>query len=519
MSTPDHEVVVIGAGFGGIATGVELRKQGIEDFVLLEKHAGIGGTWWANTYPGIAVDIPAIYYSFSYEPFRSTRLFPPGHEVQAYAEHIVDKYGLRDRIRLGVTFTGAHWDDSTHLWHLDFADGSRMTCRYLIPALGILEQAKLPEIPGIESFAGKIVHSAQWDHDFDYAGKRIAVIGTGASGLQIIPEMAKIAGHLTVFQRTPIWLAPKPDIRIDWGLDQALKRPALRKAVRYTIATALDAVLVVGVRALSATPAAIPYVTKVAQGATRMWLRDKELADKLVPGYAPGCKRPSLSNEYFRTFKQKDRVSLVTEKMVEVTGNAVITADGTAHEIDVLVCATGFRVCEKGFSPGMPIHGMNGRELGDYWHENHYHAYEGVTVPGWPNLFLVCCGPNTIVPSSILTTAENNAILASRAIAAARRRGSTRVEVRQQPFDDFARMCVERAEGSMWMASPCAGSNTYYVNYQNELAIRPTTVLSQWWAARFLRTGDFSFHALPSTVLAAPAGSTVEADQVRAGVK
>ncbi|MBL1075380.1 NAD(P)/FAD-dependent oxidoreductase [Nocardia sp. 2] len=490
----DYEVLIVGAGFGGIATAIELREAGIHDFALLEKHDGIGGTWYANRYPGIAVDIPAVFYSLSRMPFtNSSRFFPPGHEIQQYIERVVDAYGLRPRIRLNTRVEGARWDESTHLWRVTLGDGAELTARFVVGALGILEVPKLPDIPGVESFAGKTVHTATWDHDFDYSGKRIAVIGTGATALQLIPELAKVARHLTVFQRTPIWLAPKPDFDFNPLVDAAMSIPPVRKAIRGAIATGIDVGLIGALLSMRRLPRVAPYLTKAGAAMYKLWLRDDELSEKLTPTYAPGCKRPSMSNEYFWTFKQKDRVSLITEKIVDITERGVRTADGVEHEIDVLVCATGFRVCERGFAPVFTVHGENGVELGDYWHEHGYHAYQGVSAHGWPNLFLVGCGPNTIVPSSILVTIENNAAHARRAIVEARKRGATKLDVTKRAYDDFAEFCLNRTEGSMWLTAPCAGSNTYYVNYQGELAIRPTTAMNQWWGNRHFPFRDYEF--------------------------
>ncbi|NNH70958.1 NAD(P)/FAD-dependent oxidoreductase [Nocardia uniformis] len=511
LTRPDHEVVIIGAGFGGIATGVALKQAGVEDFVIFDKHSGIGGTWWANRYPGIAVDIPAVYYSLSYMPFRtSTRVFPPGHEVQEYTEQIVDEYGLRPHITLNTRVSGAIWDERTHLWTVRFDDRT-VTCRFLCPALGYLEVPKLPDIPGIDRFAGKAVHTADWDHDFDYAGKRIGVIGTGATALQLIPELADIAEHLTVFQRTPIWLAPKPDFRVDWGLDQFLQRnDRTRKVVRGAVAAGIDLGLVGLALSMRRLPRVAPALTAGARGAYRMWLRDKELYDKLAPTYAPGCKRPSLSSRYMKTFKNRDRTSLITEGIERVTEKGVVTADGVEHPIDVLVCATGFRVCERGFSPAFEMIGAEGKELGDYWHETRYHAYQGVTVPGWPNMFMVACGPNSVILGSILTTVENTAAKARRLIVEARRRGATRVDVTPEAYREYADKCLEKMEGSLWVTAPCAGSNTYYVNYQGDLAVRPSTNIGQWLGTRHFPWRAYQFGKLaPGPQPAAPVKKAV----------
>lgn len=256
----DYEVLIIGAGFGGIGAAVQLKKAGVTDFLVVDKNSGIGGTWYANTYPGVAVDIPSIYYSFSYEPpKRWTRMFAPGAEVQEYAEQLVDSHGLRSQIQLDTTVVGADWDENVHVWRVQLASGATLVARFIIGAIGALEVPSMPDIPGIESYTGKVVHSAKWDHNFDYSGKRIALIGTGATALQLIPELADIAGHLTVFQRTPIWVAPKPDFPIPTAMNKALLRiPLLRRAIRAAVTVAVD----FGITGIGVFHKQVPFLAK-----------------------------------------------------------------------------------------------------------------------------------------------------------------------------------------------------------------------------------------------------------------
>ncbi|WP_084529431.1 flavin-containing monooxygenase [Nocardia crassostreae] len=491
---PDVEVVVIGAGFGGLGTGVELQRAGIDDFLILDKNSDIGGTWHVNTYPVVAVDIPSVYYSFSYaKPKTWSRVFAPGAEVKAYADQVADSYHLRGHIVLDTAIVGGEWDEELHLWRVTTADGLTMTARYLIGAVGGLEIPKMPDIDGVEDFAGKVVHTSRWDHDYDYAGKRIAVIGTGATALQLIPELAKTAGQLTVFQRTPIWVMPKPDFRIDWGLKQLLDLfPPLRLLLRWATAFGTD----MGVAAMGVYYRRLGFLSTLAtfvlRRLHRVQLRDRELAARMTPDYAFGCKRPSVSNAYLKTFT-KPNVSLITDPIVKITADAVVTADGTEHPIDVLVCATGFKVMEKGATPPFPLRGRDGLELGEFWDANRFQAYQGVSVPKFPNLFLIA-GPYGYAGFSYIAMIECTSRHAVRAITESRRRGASAVEIKQEPHDRYYRRCTQRHRDSLWFNSDCDKSNTYYINYQGDAAaIRPSTHIEMWWRNKHFPLDDYSY--------------------------
>ncbi|MEV6558211.1 NAD(P)/FAD-dependent oxidoreductase [Nocardia sp. NPDC051756] len=502
-ATPDHEVLIVGAGFGGIAAAVALQQVGVTDFVILDKWGGVGGTWYANTYPGVQVDIPSMVYSFSFDQRSDwSRVFAPGKDLQRYAEGVVDRHGLRPKLRLNTLVTGAEWDEQQHYWRVQTEGGAVYTARFVVPAVGGLEIPKLPDIEGIEAFGGKTMHTANWDHDYDLSGKRVAVIGTGASALQLIPTIADTVEHLTVFQRRAIWIAPKPDWKAGpvtrYLLDRALFRAPVRAAVGVAVSAGTGGAFVVGKPVLP--------VLKVVEAGLKLWMRtqvpDRELREKLTPNYTFGCKRPSLSNVYLKTFMRPD-VELVTEPIARGTETGIVTAAGTAREFDVIVCATGFEVMGKGTTPPFQVFGRNGVELGKFWHENRYSSFQGVSVPNFPNAFCIV-GPYGFAPSSYHSFVEATAAHAARAIAEARRRGATVCEVRQEAHDRYTAKMRARID-RMEYVDMCAGSNTYYINYQGDVAmVRPESQATMWWQNRHFPFSAYRFETAARRIDMAP---------------
>jgi cation diffusion facilitator CzcD-associated flavoprotein CzcO len=481
---PDHEVVVIGAGFGGIGTGIALQRKGIHDFVVIDKWDHVGGTWHANTYPGVAVDIPSVIYSFSYEQRADwSRVFAPGAELRDYADHMVDKYGLREKLLLNTTITGATFDEHNCLWRLTADDGAEITGRHVVMAVGGLERPKMPDIPGLHDFGGVLMHIALWDHDVALAGKRVAVIGTGATSLQLVPAIADEVEHLTVFQRTPIWVFPKRDAKIRGVTRQVMEHKQLRSTIRAvgTIATEI------GMSGMLAGPNWMVDATRrLLEAPARAWMRgqvkDQVIREKLIPQYGLGCKRPSMSNDYLSTFNRSD-VSLVTDSIECITENGVLTADGVEHEVDVLICATGFKLWERDSVPPFPVVGRDGVDAAEFWAVNRFQAYQGVSVPGFPNMFMIT-GPYGFVLGSYLWMIEATSAHLSRAIAEAKRRGSIEVEIRQPVHDAYFQKCLRRQERNFLFTPTCAGSNTYYIDYHGDSPFRPTTHGEMYWHNR-----------------------------------
>ncbi|GAB2532521.1 flavin-containing monooxygenase [Nocardia heshunensis] len=494
LTEPDFQAVIVGCGFGGIAAAVALQRIGVTEFVMIDKHDGVGGTWHANSYPGVQVDIPSMVYSFSFDQRSDwSRVFAPGADLKRYANEVVDRHGLRDKVRLGTAVTEAEWDEANSLWRVSTDRGDVYTARFLVPALGGIEVPKLPDIPGLESFTGKVMHTSQWDHDYDLTGKRVAVIGTGASALQLIPTIADAVDHLTVFQRRAIWIAPKPDWKAG-PLTQALLRNKLfrapvRAAVGVGVSAGTGGALIAGQRALPAL--------KVAEAALRVWMRtqipDPELREKLTPDYPFGCKRPSMSNTYFKTFTRPN-VTLETDLIDRGTETGLTTRNGTARDFDAIVCATGFAVMGEGTTPAFPTFGRGGLELGRFWHENRFSSYQGVSVPEFPNLFTIV-GPYGYAPSSYHCFVEATAAHTARAIKETMRRGAQVCEVTREAHDAYTRKCRDKVD-RIGYVDLCSGSNTYYINYQGDVAlIRPESHATMWWQSRFFPHDVYHYSA------------------------
>jgi cation diffusion facilitator CzcD-associated flavoprotein CzcO len=491
---PDHEVAVIGAGFSGIGTAIKLDEAGIDDWVMLEAGDGVGGAWHWNTYPGIGVDIPSFSYQFSFEQRADwSRVYAPGHELKAYAEHCVDAYRLRSRIELNAKVTGIAFDDERHLWRLSIAGGRTLTARFVVGATGVFTQPKPPDIPGLETFSGSLMHTARWDHAKDLRGRRVAIIGTGASAVQVIPSIAPEVEKLVVLQRTPIWCLPKLDARIGPRARRTLGRvPGAQRAAR-----ALSQAYVEFTFPLVAHfHGVIPFATgaeRVALRHLRREVRDPAVREKLTPRYGLGCKRPSFSNEYLATFNRPN-VELETAAIEGITPAGVRTAGGE-HEIDVLILATGFQVFEKGNLPPFPVHGSDGVELAEWWDESRFQAYEGVSVPGFPNMFLIL-GPYGYNGASYFTLIENQARHIVRCLRRARSTGSTSVEVTAEANRRYFETMLSRRGRQVFFRDSCATANSYYFDSRGDAPFRSALTLEAAWRSAHFDLDDYRFERL-----------------------
>ncbi|WP_278264172.1 NAD(P)/FAD-dependent oxidoreductase [Nocardia sp. AG03] len=472
---PQLDAVVVGAGFGGIGAAIELDRLGLRDFLILEREDDLGGTWHVNRYPGLAVDIASVTYSYSFEPnpFWS-RLFAPGAELKKYAEHVADKYGLRARMRFGTVVDGARWDEDNEQWVVSVAGGETLTARYLLTATGFLSQPYTPPFPGIESFAGKIIHTTDWDDSYDLTGRRAAIIGTGATAVQLVPEVAERVAELTVFQRTPIWVVPKIDAPIPGAVQQLFdKVPLTQKAARLVNTGMLEALMVVGVLHYAQAKPLNKAAALLAKAHLYAQVRDPETRARLTPHYDFGCKRPTFSNQYFKTFNQP-HVRLETNSIDHLEPDGIVTADGHKTEIDTLLLATGFNLWDVNF-PAIEIVGREGVNLGKFWRDNRFQAYEGITVPKFPN-FLSLNSPYSYSGLSYFTTIEAQMKHMGRLFTELFRRGEHTFEVTERANAQFLDRVTEKLGSSVFYGGDCSTARSYYFNQHGEAALlRPTS--------------------------------------------
>ncbi|KAA0018492.1 flavin-containing monooxygenase [Antrihabitans cavernicola] len=489
---PDHEVVIVGAGFSGIGVAIALDRAGFHDFVLLEEGSGVGGAWHWNTYPGVAVDIPSFSYQFSFDRRADwSRTYAPGAELKKYAESCTDKYALRDRIVFETRVTGAVFDEQADVWRLSTEGGVEYTARHVVSATGILTKPKPPAIAGVSSFAGTVMHTARWDHGVDLAGKRVAIIGTGASAVQVIPSIAPEVEHLVVFQRTPIWCLPKPDAPLPSPARIAMKYlPGAKSATRLLSQIFVEATFPIPAHFAGTLP-----IARLAEPLGRAFLRqqvaDPVVREKLTPRYALGCKRPSASNDYLRTFN-RGNVALETTTIDSITPRGVRTVDGVDHDVDVLILATGFKVFESGNTPPFPVSGLGGLDLEAWWDDNRYQSYHGVSVPGFPNMFTIL-GPYGYNGSSYFNLIETQARHILRCLTEARRTSATRVEVTAQANDEYMATMRSRRSNQVFFQGGCDGANSYYFDKHGDVPFRPALTLETIWESATFDLDDYTY--------------------------
>ncbi|GGO89159.1 putative monooxygenase [Nocardioides phosphati] len=481
-----HDAIIVGAGFGGMGAAIQLRRLGYDDLVILERESDLGGTWHVNRYPGLAVDIPSSTYSYSFEPNPYwSRLYAPGAELKKYAVHVADTYDLKRHMRFDTVVTGARWDEEARLWHVSLESGETLSAVWLVTATGFLSQPKMPDIDGIDTFAGKVIHTTAWDDSYDLAGKRAAIIGTGATAVQLIPEVAKEVAELTVYQRTPIWVTPKSDVAIPKAVQKAFAAlPFTQKAVRLGGTSVLEVLMVAGVLKYREFRPFSKVAEKIALRHLARQVRDPETRRKLTPDYTFGCKRPTFSNTYYPTFN-KPHVHLETGSIAAVDKTGIRTVDGHRTEIDVLILATGFNLWDANF-PAIEIIGRDGKNLGKWWRETRFQAYEGITMPGFPNL-LSLNSPYSYSGLSYFTTVESQMKHMDRLLGAMQERGATVFEVTQEANDRFLARMTAKLSDSVFTLGSCASANSYYFNQHGEATLlRPTsTIAAHREAVRF----------------------------------
>ena len=470
----DH--LIVGAGFAGLCAAIKLDEAGETDFVVVEKDSDVGGTWHINTYPGAECDVPSQLYSYSFalNPEWS-KVYSPQQEIWEYTKKVATDAGVLDRVVLETAVLNSAWDEDRQRWIVTTAsvDGSTQqtyAAKTLISGSGGLSEPSLPDIKGIDSFAGDTFHSARWNHDVSLEGKRIAVIGTGASAIQLVPELQKVAGRVDVYQRTPNWIIPRNERQFS-GLEKALFRhvPGAQRAVRAGVYATLEG----RVPAFAKFPALLKLVELQGKQNIAKAIKDPELRAAVTPDYRAGCKRILVSNKWYPAIAS-DNVDLITSGIAEIRPNSIVDKDGVEREIDVLVIATGFHVTDQPIAGH--ITGKGGRTLAEVWSEKGMRAYKGTTIHGFPNLFQIV-GPNTALGhSSIIFIIESQVRYIVDAARTLRREGLAAVEPTIEAQDAWNDEVQRKMQPTVWLTGGCA---SWYVDeFGNNTTLWPGQTFS-----------------------------------------
>lgn len=484
MATRHTGIAIIGSGFSGICMGIHLKKAGITDFLIFERASEIGGTWRDNTYPGVACDVSSHMYSFSFEPNPNwSRMFSPQAEILQYLKDCVKKYELSDYIKFNTNISSAEFDVKNSQWRIYKQSGESIIADALVNGMGPLNRAVTPHIKGIESFSGKAFHSSEWDHSFDLTGKRVAVIGTGASAIQIVPNIVKKVKQLYLFQRTAPWVLPKPDrnmSKIEKKLFMYL--PFTQKLYRYFIYWVLEA---------SALGLVVnPKLTKLLEMVSLRFLKksipDEQLREKLTPKYKLGCKRILLSNDYY-TALTLPQSQVITEGIDRVEGNSIITKDGKRNEIDAIVYGTGFNAAD--YPKEFVVKGMNGKILAEEW-KHGPEAYLGTNVKYFPNLFFLI-GPNTgLGNNSMIFMIEAQVNYIVQCIKSLRENGYKYLDVKEGTQENYNKELQKKLKNTIWNTG-CA--SWYQTAEGKNTSIWPGFTFQYWKRMKNLNREDFKW--------------------------
>ncbi len=481
-----YKAIIIGSGFGGQCAALKLKKQGIEDFLILERRDFMGGTWCQNTYPGAAVDVQSPLYSIESEPYDWSQMFAEQDELQLYTNHVIDKNNLRDKTQTSANVSKIEWHEDDQAWQVHLQDQPSIRAQFVINASGPLSTPVIPAFKGKETFKGKSFHTNNWDQDYDYRGKRIAIIGSGASAAQIIPAIAKDAGELHIFQRSPHWVLPRPDYVFKPWQRKLLKNKALYKLLRKAIYWELES-RVIGFKysqtmlKLAAQNKAVKHIKKQ--------ISDPVLRAKVTPDYTIGCKRIILSDTLYPALC-RDNVSLhdKTQGIKEITETGIITQDGENLELDLIVYSTGYDATDGVIS--YPVIGREKKQLGDFWQE-YPRAYLGTSAPGFPNLFIVT-GPNTGIGHTsaiVVIEAQMNYIISS--IKSLSANDNKVIEVKADAENRYTQHIHKEMAKTVWKSGGC---NSWYQSKSGHvIAMFPGFSFTyQRWTKNF-RPADHDF--------------------------
>lgn len=485
------KVCVIGTGFAGLCMAIQLKKAGVEDFVILDKASRVGGTWRENSYPGAGCDVPSHLYSYSFEPYPDwSRRYAKQPEIVTYIEHCAEKYGLHPHIRFNTEVIEARFDEARGLWRVATAGGEVIEAQFVVSGLGQLSRPQFPRIPGLDTFQGKAFHSAHWDHGCDLAGKTVAVIGTGASAIQFVPEIQPVVGRLKLFQRTPAWMIPKPDGAFSNFTKWMFRHvPGARRAYRYRLYLQMEGNFL-SFRRKDGFFARV--ARKQCQDHLDDQVTDPGLKAKMQPDFPVGCKRILISNDWYRSLAQPN-AEVITDAIAEVTPTGVRTRDGQEHAADVLIYGTGFET--QSFIAPMKVWGPRGAELNERW-RNGAEAHKGVAIAGFPNFF-VLYGPNTnLGHNSIIFMIEAQVRYIMKCLREVERRGVRTLDVTAGAMQGFNEDIQAQFGKTVW-AGAC---DSWYKNAQGKITNNwPGFTASYWWMMRRPDFADFSFDGKAAT--------------------
>jgi cation diffusion facilitator CzcD-associated flavoprotein CzcO len=480
-------VLIVGAGFGGVAAAIELRRHGIEDVTILERAPDLGGTWFYNTYPGAACDVPSHLYSFSYAQRRDwSQVCSPQQEIYEYLHEVARTHGVEGLVRTNQTVTACSWDERTATWTVETSEGERHEAEALVLATGQLHQPHVPPIPGAADFTGHMFHSASWDHEYELSGKRVGVVGSGASAVQFVPEIASRVAQMTVFQRTGNWFLPRKNRPYPALMRRAIERIPYVQDLRRRFVFEYTESLTLMIR----HPRTAGRLGKLRSAAfMRSQLKDPVLREKVWPDYTFGCKRILFSSQFLPAL-ERPNVELETARIEAIVAEGVRTSDGRTHELDCLIWATGFRTNDFMFP--MAISGRGGRSLEEAW-QGGAHAHLGICMPSFPNMF-VMYGPNTNTSGgSIIFYLETQAAYLRQAIQQLAARGAGAIEVRAEVEAASDHAVQHRFAGTAWTAC-----DSWYRDAQGRIVANWPGYMREYaeQAAR-LDASDFEFAPLP----------------------
>jgi cation diffusion facilitator CzcD-associated flavoprotein CzcO len=490
MSAVVTRALIIGSGFSGLGMGIALKNQGFtdRDFLILEKADEIGGTWRDNTYPGCACDIPSHMYSFSFEPKPDwTHMWSFQPEIFDYLKHVTDKYGLRRNIRFNTFVDRAHWDEHDARWHVFDKSGQEFVAQFLISGAGGLHIPSIPDVEGADTFGGAMFHSAQWDHDVDLTGKRVAVIGTGASAIQIVPAIIDQVAGLDLYQRTPAWVMPRPNNAFPQWLRRVFTYvPGTRALMRAAIYWIHEAVGF----AMTRQPRLLKIGELMGRWNINRSIKDPELRRKLTPSYTAGCKRILNSDTYYRAIANP-KAQVITDGIAEITPTGIVTRDGAEHPVDVIVWATGFHVTDS--YTYVDIKGAGGEDLVDRWNAEGIQAHRGITVAGMPNLFFLL-GPNTALGhNSVVFMIESQIRYVAQAIAAADAAGAKALAPTRRAQDEFNAQLQHDLAGTVFSTGGC---HSWYMDAHGVNRTLWSGMTWQYWmSTRHFQPAEYEFTA------------------------